>query len=62
MTNAQNVRDSPKQSMEMADPNKPTNRIGFRPIRSEARLHCRTVIASVIKNKLSCGKVFGVKK
>lgn len=47
-TNVQNVRDSPKQIIDKAVPNKPNKRIGLRPIWSEALLHCRIVIASVM--------------
>jgi hypothetical protein len=50
-TNAANVRDSPKHRMEEAVPNKPIIKIGFRPMWSEALLHCRTVIDSVRKNR-----------
>lgn len=58
-TNAQNVRDSPKQIIEDVAPKRPIKRIGFRPSRSEALLHCRTVVACVRKNR-DCWPRFSV--
>lgn len=38
-TNAQKVRDRPKQKIEEAVPNNPIMSTGFRPMRSDALLH-----------------------
>jgi hypothetical protein len=55
-TRLQYVRDKPKHIIEKNRPDKPIKRTGLRPIRSERRLHCKTVKASVAKKRDCCTK------
>ena len=50
ITRVENVRDNPKNNMDKIVPTIPNMRTGFLPIRSDVRLHWKTVIASVTKN------------
>lgn len=44
------VLESPKSTMDTQSPATPMSSTGFRPMRSDARLHWRTNMASVAKN------------
>lgn len=50
ITRDRNVPERPKDNIERVVPMRPIRKTGFLPIRSDARLHWSTVIASVTKN------------
>jgi len=50
MTAAQYVLDSPNAYMDSDNPKRPVRTTGLRPTRSDKRLQCKTVKASIAKN------------
>jgi len=47
--NVQNDRDNPNRIVDIITPRIPPRRTGLRPMESESRLHCNTVVASPAK-------------